>query len=421
MHTDTTPQTPGRTVGFDSHPDSFTAAVLQGQTPAQAVVENIYHKVPLKQLTAWAQKHLRADDRVVLEASGNSFQVVRTLMAAGFQAQVLESCHLGKLKEAHANNDRISAVRIGKAYLAGTAKLVWLPDVRTQERRDVMHAHRKAVKRFTQAVNRLDSYLSDNGVRLENSLTQLDEPTALKHIGDAREWSAPKWSIIESYLAEVQSAAHIRQKWERAMALEVIADPILLSLVRLTGVRDIVAFYLGAVIGDIQRFKRAKSLVKYFGLDPAFDDSGNEQWSGGIGGHGHKMMRSVLMQSAQCILRTDRPLAKWGRQLMARKGSHNLSAAAVARKLTVSIWYLLQGKDESVERIDRSMSLKLGKIISKVGAQKMKEMGTNRKQLRQQMEYIILKGRVYSVDPNRTSRPERSSKMTTLAEEYGLR
>jgi uncharacterized protein involved in exopolysaccharide biosynthesis len=36
------------------------------------------------------------------------------------------------LKEAHANNDKISAVRIGKAYLAGTAKTVWVPDLRTQ-------------------------------------------------------------------------------------------------------------------------------------------------------------------------------------------------------------------------------------------------------------------------------------------------
>jgi len=416
-----TTQIPGRTIGLDSHPDSFTAAMLQGQTPASAVVENVYNKVPITQLTSWAQKYLRADDQVVLEASGNSFQVVRTLKAAGFQAQVLESCHLGKLKEAHANNDRISAVRIGKAFLAGTAKIVWLPDERTQERRDVMHAHRKAVKRFTQAINRLDSYLSDNGVRLETSLTQLDEPTALKQMGDARSWSAPKWSIIESYLAEVQSAAQIRQRWERTMALEVIEEPLLLSLVRLMGVRDIVAYYLGAVIGTIQRFKQPKSLVKYFGLDPAFDDSGNEQWSGGIGGHGHKVMRSVLMQSAQCILRTDSPLAKWGRQLMARKGSHNLAAAAVARKLTVSIWYLLQGKVEPLERIDRSMTQKLGKIISKVGAQKMKDMGTNRKQLRQKMEYLILKGRVYSGDSNRTASPEPPSKITTLAEEYGLR
>jgi hypothetical protein len=86
---------------------------------------------------------------LVLEASGNSFQVVRSLATVQRQAKVLESCHLGKLKEAHANNDKISAVRIGKAYLAGTAKEVWVPDARTQERRDWFHAHRKASKRTT--------------------------------------------------------------------------------------------------------------------------------------------------------------------------------------------------------------------------------------------------------------------------------
>jgi hypothetical protein len=58
----------------------------------------------------------------VLEASGNSFQVVRALAALPRLALVLESCQMGKLKEAHASNDKISAVRIGKAYLAGTAK-----------------------------------------------------------------------------------------------------------------------------------------------------------------------------------------------------------------------------------------------------------------------------------------------------------
>ena len=39
---------------------------------------------------------------------------------------------MGKLKEAHANNDPISAVRIAKAYLAGTAKEVWVPDLKTR-------------------------------------------------------------------------------------------------------------------------------------------------------------------------------------------------------------------------------------------------------------------------------------------------
>jgi len=418
----------GRVVGFDSHPDTFTAALLQGQTPAQAIVQKVFTKVPIGQLSSWAQKHLQAADLVVLEASGNSFQVVRTLAAAGFQARVLESGHLGKLKEAHANNDRISAVRIGKAFLAGTAKTVWVPDLRTQERRDVMHAHRKAVKRSTQTANRLDSYLSDNGVRLDSSLLRLEEPAAMEQIRAARQWSPSQWSILESYQADIQSAGQMRQRWERTMALEVIADPVLLSLTRLLGVRDIVAYNLGAVIGEITRFKRPKSLVKYFGLDPAFDDSGNEEWSGGVGGHGHKTMRSLLLESAQCILRTTGRLGKWGQKLLAKKGSRNLAAAAVARKLTVSIWYLLQGKFEGMENIDPSLSLKIGKIISKVGPEKLKAMGTDRKTLRQQMEKSLKEGRVYRLDPTKVytdpielkAEPCPASEVTTLAEEYGL-
>jgi hypothetical protein len=112
----------GRVIGFDSHPDSFTAALLQGSTPAAAELEKMFNKVPMGQLQSWAQKHTTSQDMFVLEASGNSFQVVRTLAAIERKALVLESCQMGKLKEAHANNDKISAVRIGKAYLAGTAR-----------------------------------------------------------------------------------------------------------------------------------------------------------------------------------------------------------------------------------------------------------------------------------------------------------
>ena len=100
-----------RVIGLDSHPDSFTAASLRGLTPAAAVVEKVFNKVPMAQLPSWAQKHTTAQDLIVLEASGNSFQVVRTLAALGRQAKVLESCQMGKLKEAgtERNNDKISA------------------------------------------------------------------------------------------------------------------------------------------------------------------------------------------------------------------------------------------------------------------------------------------------------------------------
>src|SRR5438445_7584402 len=185
-----------RVIGLDSHPDTFTAAAVRGPTPAAAIVEKTFNKVPMGQLQSWAKKHTVPEDLVVLEASGNSFQVVRTLAALERQAKVLESCHLGKLKETHANNDKISAVRIGKAYLAGTARTVWVPDLKTQERRDLLHIHRKAVKRTTQMRNRLQSYLSDNGVRLSKG-TRLTKPETLDKIRKTHDWLPRQWQLIE--------------------------------------------------------------------------------------------------------------------------------------------------------------------------------------------------------------------------------
>jgi len=391
-----------RVIGFDAHPDSFTAAILRGPTPAAAVVEKTFNKVPLAQLTRWAQKHTTARDLFGLEASGNSFQVVRTLAALQRPAKVLESCHLGKLKEAHANNDQISAVRIGKAYLAGTAKEVWVPDPKTQEWRDWFHAYEKATKRTSQMRARLRSYLSDNGVRLKARTRWTPAGEVEAQMRKARPWSSRQWQVIEIFLADLRHADQQRQHWRSLITQEVLADPKLLSVVRLCGVREVVAFALGAFVGDIQRFAHPKKLVKYVGLYPAFDDSGDSQWSGGIGGHGHKLLRSLLIEGAQAILRAGKsPLARWGKKLLASKGSVNLAVAAIARKLTVALWYLMMGRWTALEEIDRRLLAKVGKMIRSVGPQRLQSLGKTRKAYREEICQRLKTGREYVLDPNK--------------------
>lgn len=411
-----------RVIGFDSHPDSFTAAILLGPTPAAAIVEKIFNKITMSQLGTWAQKNATDKDLFVLEASGNSFQVVRTLRALGLKAKVLESCHLGKLKEAHANNDKISAVRIGKAYLAGTAKEVWVPDERTQERRDWLHAHRKAVKRTVQVRNSLLSYLSDNGVRLKKNTPLTDTDQAQKQIRQRHPWSVRQWQVIEGKLMELRHADEQRAHWRSLIAQEVLTDPQLLSLVRLCGVREMVAFALGAFIGNIQRFAGPKQLVKYMGLNPCFDDSGESQWSGGIGGHGNKYLRCLLTEGAQAILRCSKnPLAQWGKKLLARKGQRNLAVSAVARKLTVAVWYLMAGRWTTLEEIDRGLNIKVGKMINSVGRVGLKKLGKTRKVFRQEIFESLKSGRVYQLDPNKKFHPKPNiERPLTLAQEYGL-
>ncbi len=388
-----------RVIGLDGHPDSFTAAVLRGPTPAAAIEEKVFNKVPMAQLQSWAKKHTHPEDLIVLEASGNSFQIVRTLAKVDRRAKVLESCHLGKLKEAHANNDTISAIRIGKAYLAGTAKEVWVPDLKTQERRDWFHAHRKAVKRTTQVRSRLKSYLSDNGVRLskKKKVVELEE-----QIRQAREWTPRQWRVIEGLLLEWKHAEEQRQHWRSLMAQEVLEDPQLLSIVRLCGVRTMVAFALGALVGDIKRFASPKKLVKYVGLNPAFDDSGESKWSGGIGGHGRTDLRCLLIEAAQAILRCSQtPLAQWGKKLLARKGAINLAVAAMARKLTVAVWYLMMGHWTALAEVDQPLAIKVNKMISQVGAKALEQLKKTRKAFREEVHQALKTGRDYVLDPNK--------------------
>ena len=184
-----------------------------------------------------------------------------------------------------------------------------------------------------------------------------------------------------------------------------------------------IAFALGAFVGDIKRFSHPKKLVKYVGLDPAFDDSGESEWSGGVGGHGNKYLRCLLIEGAQAILRCGRTsVAQWGRKLLARKGSLNLAVAAMARKLTMAVWYLMNGRWTPLEEIDRPLEVKVSKMIGSVGEHGLQRVGKTRKAYREEIYQRLKTGRIYVLDPNKTFTPKpKAEPPASLAQEYGLR
>jgi len=307
---------------------------------------------------------------------------------------------LGKLKEAHANNDKISAVRIAKAFLAGTAKEVWVPDPKTQERRDWFLAFKKVVKRTTQINNRLESYLSDHGIR-EFPVEKLQEEQTQKELKAKKDWSARQWQVIGGLIMEMGHAEQQRAHWQSLMSQEVMEDPILLSLMRICGIRDTIAFAIGAIIGDISRFASPKKLVNYLGLCPSFNDSGEGEWTGGVRGHGRRDLKSLLMQGAQAVIKTKTPMGKWGQKLFRRKNQWNLAVVAVARKMAVAIWYLLHGKWAEVKEIDVKLEGKITKLLGHVGPAGFKALNKPRLQVRKEVKERLKSGRTYHLNPNK--------------------
>ena len=91
---------------------------------------------------------------------------------------------------------------------------------------------------------------------------------------------------------------------------------------------------------------------------------------------GRADLRALLVQSAQNALQhKNSPLHTWGWKLFLRKASKNIAVAAVARKLTVSIWYLLRGLLAPLQKIDATVQVKLEKLATAIGVTSILHLG----------------------------------------------
>ncbi|WP_158277286.1 IS110 family transposase [Opitutus sp. ER46] len=367
--------TSGRVIGLDLHPDVFSAAALAGRDAATARVEQQWDRWSTGLLEQWART-LRSGDLVVVEASGNTFDAAQRLGACGVMTVVLESQRAGQIRTAYCMNDRVDAVKLARVYLSGLALTVWQPDLQTRERREVLHCYRTAVADATRARNRLKSFLSDHGVRLPPGV-RLTQASGERQVRAAQRWSERQSQLLDGFLSSLQQAEEKRKRLTALMAREVAQDPKLLRLLRLLGVRHIIAYAFAAVVGDIGRFPNPKKLVAYLGLAPRVETSGNQpRGPESLVRFGRGDLRALLVQAAQNALRQKRsPLHTWGWKLQLRKSHKNVAVIAIARKLAVSAWYCMRDLLVAPAKLESTIEVKLRKVATAIGLKTLRQWG----------------------------------------------
>ncbi len=83
--------------------------------------------------------------------------------------------------------------------------------------------------------------------------------------------------------------------------------------------------------------------------------------------------------------------------------------AAVARKLTVAIWYLMMGRWTALEQLDAALLRKVSHMISAVGPAGLKALGKTRAAYREEISHRLKTGRTYVLDPNKKYVPQPTS------------
>lgn len=378
----------GRVVGLDVHPDSFAGAVVQGSDPASAVVLSTSTRVELERLEHWALRHTRTEDTLVLEASGNAFAVAARLRAIGREVEILDSHRAGKVGKVYCANDRVDAVKIARIYLSALSPIVWQPDQKTLERREIFSAYQAVVKESTRAKQQLRSMLNEHCVRLEKGF-RLCHPQAITRLLKEREWTPARRMLLQQLHGSLVAARARRTMLRRHMAQEIVAEAELLKLTRLCGISLITLYGLVSAVGDVRRFAHSKKLVAYLGLNPSVSQSGNFEGGGALKRHGRGALRALLIQSGKKLLEVNNPLQKWGLAVAARRG-RNKAAVALARKLCVAVWHLLMGHViGSLERLD-TLETKLSKFATEIGPAALTAFGyNNRADFVQKKLYVL--------------------------------
>ena len=220
----------GRVVGLDVHPDSFAGAVVEGTDPLSAQVLSTSTRVQLEQ---WALRHTRTEDRLVLEASGNAFAVAERLRMIGRKVDILDSHRAGKVGKVYCANDRVDAVKIARIYLSALSPIVWQPDEKTLERREIFSAYQAVVKESTRAKQQLRSMLNEHCVRLEKGF-RLCHPNAIRRLVALREWTPARTMLLQQLHGTLVAARGRRTLLRRHMAQEIVAEEALMRSTRLS-------------------------------------------------------------------------------------------------------------------------------------------------------------------------------------------
>ncbi|MBI1881086.1 MAG: IS110 family transposase, partial [Chloroflexi bacterium] len=300
-------------------------------------------KVSLAEFEAWAKKHLRPTDEVVLEATPNAWYLYDLLEPLVARVVVGHPPHIKLIAAALVKTDKKDTMTLAKLLAVNMIPPVWVPPTHVRELRARISHRQRLISQQTRLKNRLRSLLQ----RLHIG------PTSGELFSQAnRAWwfklglnSSEKLRMRQDLLLLDQLAPLIQAvetEIERLSLIEPWAEQVP-YLLQLPGIGLLTAMTILSAIGQIDRFSSPKKLVGYAGLGAKVHASGQTHRSGGITKQGRKKLRASLIEAAWVAVRYKQHWREQFEALAWRIGRQK-AIVAIARKLLVVIWHVLSAK-----------------------------------------------------------------------------
>ena len=278
-----------------------------------------------------------ATSRVVVEVGTHSAWVREVIAGLGHEVLVANPRLMEGSKRRRRKNDRIDANKLARLGRTDPKSLHPIQHRSTEVREDllVLRARDALVASRTELINTVRALVKTMGARLSSCSSDAFAKKAEMDIpNELRETLQPLLRLIATLNDEIKS--YDRRIGQ--LAREKYTHTHLLRQV--TGVGPITALAYVLTLETPLRFARSRDVGPYLGLVPKQEDSGDSQPQLGISKAGDRMLRKLLVGSAQYILGPfgpDTDLRRFGTRLCERGGKNakKRAAVAVARKLAV--------------------------------------------------------------------------------------
>lgn len=347
-----------RYIGLDVHKHYLVA--LGVDEDLKVVLSQ--RRVELSNLESWMKKNLTKQDEVVLEMTTNTWQLYDELIEYAGSVSVVHPPHVALITRSQVMNDKIAASILARLLAKGLLVGIWVPPQEIRELRGLVAQRQKMTRLATQAKNRLHAVVQRHHLK-----PPAGNPFAKTNNGW---WQALTLGKLEkmnmqSDLETLQFAEQQEVRVEKEMTMIAAENENIGRLMHICGFGVITAVTVFGAIGDIARFSEPKKLTGYAGLGTRVHDSGMTTRTGKITKAGRRDLRVALVEAAH-VAANNHPHWKAELARLQPRLGYNKAIVAIARKLLMTVWYVLQGKSDKYAE-PKAVAQKMLKFAYAVG------------------------------------------------------
>jgi transposase len=285
---------------------------------------------------------LPKESTVLLEASGFEPWLCDLLQGMGVNVKLAHPFKTRAIAEEKIKMDKLSSSVLSDLLRADLVCEAYIASPEIRQKRYRMRYRQSLVHLRTMTKNKIHSLLDRLGLQAPQ-YTDLFGKSGRSYL-EGLTLPSPYQKALDGYLALIDNLTVLIEQVDRELRKALKDDPQVKLLTTIPGIGTILAHFILAEIGDINRFLSSAKLASYTGIIPSLHQSGKVTYLGSITKQGNKYLRWAFVEAAHVAIRKDLYLGFYYGKLRHKKGSH-IAIVAIAHKLLTYTYQVLKKQE----------------------------------------------------------------------------